>query len=98
MVSLLNPGLPPLTLHDVLDSAGRLVDRHLQEDRSYMDLVDLLNVPADCKIILKFHIIYKLIWPLFCIIIYCISDSKINILKNFWSNQNKCHPLIDLSS
>ncbi|BFZ16747.1 hypothetical protein BsWGS_19786 [Bradybaena similaris] len=47
MVSLLNPGLPLLSLQDILDSAGRLVDKHIQDDRSYLDLVDLLNIPSD---------------------------------------------------
>jgi len=47
MVSLLNPGLPPLSLQDVLDSAGRLVDKHLQDDGAYLDLVDLLNIPGE---------------------------------------------------
>ncbi|XP_005105150.1 nuclear pore complex protein Nup155 [Aplysia californica] len=47
MVSLLSPGLPPLSLQDILDNAGRLVDRHLQEDSLYLDLVNLLNIPAE---------------------------------------------------
>uniref|UniRef100_A0A0B7BCT5 Nucleoporin Nup133/Nup155-like N-terminal domain-containing protein n=1 Tax=Arion vulgaris TaxID=1028688 RepID=A0A0B7BCT5_9EUPU len=47
MVSLLSPGLPLLSLQDILDSAGRLVDRHLQDDCSYLDLIDLLNISSD---------------------------------------------------
>ena len=47
MVSLLSPGIPPLSLQDILDSAGRLVDKHLQDDTSYLDLVDLLNIPGE---------------------------------------------------
>lgn len=50
MVSLLSPGLPPLSLQDILDHAGRLVDKHLQDDRSYLDLVDQLNVPSESKV------------------------------------------------
>uniref|UniRef100_A0A2C9M6L4 Nucleoporin Nup133/Nup155-like N-terminal domain-containing protein n=1 Tax=Biomphalaria glabrata TaxID=6526 RepID=A0A2C9M6L4_BIOGL len=49
MVSLLSPGLPPLSLPDVLENAGHLVDKHLQEDRTYFDLVDLLNIPSDTQ-------------------------------------------------
>ncbi|KAH9488744.1 hypothetical protein Btru_059325, partial [Bulinus truncatus] len=49
MVSLLSPGLPPLSMQDILENAGRLVDKNLQDDRSYLDLVDLLNIPSDSQ-------------------------------------------------
>ncbi|CAL1535434.1 unnamed protein product, partial [Lymnaea stagnalis] len=47
MVSLLSPGLPPISLQDILEKAGHMVDRHMQDDNSFMDLVDLLNIPSD---------------------------------------------------
>ncbi|XP_059140242.1 nuclear pore complex protein Nup155-like [Physella acuta] len=47
MMSLLNPGMPPLSHQDILDNAGRQVDRYMQEDRSYLDLADLLCIPSD---------------------------------------------------
>ncbi|GFN98864.1 nuclear pore complex protein nup155-like [Plakobranchus ocellatus] len=47
MVSLMSPGLPPLSLQDILDNAGRLVDKFLQDDRSYPELANLLNIPSE---------------------------------------------------
>ena len=41
--------LPPTTHQEILDSAARLVDKHLQEDKNYMDLSDELRVPAISK-------------------------------------------------
>ncbi|KAJ8305762.1 hypothetical protein KUTeg_016307 [Tegillarca granosa] len=38
-------GLPPLSHQDILESAGRLVDKHLQDDRNYLDLSEQLKVP-----------------------------------------------------
>ncbi|KAK3794466.1 hypothetical protein RRG08_003619 [Elysia crispata] len=47
MVSLMSPGLPPLSLQDILENAGRLVDKFQQDDRSYPDLASLLNIPSE---------------------------------------------------
>ena len=49
MVSLLSPGIPPLSLQDILDSAGRLVDKQMQDDSAYLDLVDMLNIPGESE-------------------------------------------------
>ena len=49
MVSLISPGLPPLSLQDILDNAGRLVDKFQQDDRSYPDLASLLNITSECE-------------------------------------------------
>ncbi|XP_072272710.1 nuclear pore complex protein Nup155 [Pyxicephalus adspersus] len=41
------PGAPAAAaMQEALEGAGRIVDRLLQEDRTYPDLSDLLNVPA----------------------------------------------------
>ncbi|XP_067677422.1 nuclear pore complex protein Nup155-like isoform X1 [Haliotis asinina] len=45
MVSMMG-SIPPLTLQDVLDSAGRQIDKHLQEDKNYLDLSELLRIPS----------------------------------------------------
>ncbi|XP_031414368.1 nuclear pore complex protein Nup155 [Clupea harengus] len=37
---------PAAALQEALENAGRLTDRHLQEDRCFPDLSELLNVPA----------------------------------------------------
>ncbi|XP_068106698.1 nuclear pore complex protein Nup155 [Hyperolius riggenbachi] len=40
------PGAPAAAMQETLEGAGRIIDRLLQEDRSYPDLSDLLNVPV----------------------------------------------------
>ncbi|KAL2087750.1 hypothetical protein ACEWY4_016578 [Coilia grayii] len=46
MPSSVGPGSPAAALQEALESAGRLTDKHLQEDRCFPDLSELLNVPA----------------------------------------------------
>ncbi|XP_048876664.1 nuclear pore complex protein Nup155 [Brienomyrus brachyistius] len=46
MPSNLGPSSSAAALHEALDNAGRLIDRHLQEDRCFPDLSELLSVPA----------------------------------------------------
>ncbi|XP_035247718.1 nuclear pore complex protein Nup155 [Anguilla anguilla] len=46
MPSSLSSGSPAAGLNEVLENTGRLVDRHLQDDRCFPDLSELLNVPA----------------------------------------------------
>ncbi|XP_041357627.1 nuclear pore complex protein Nup155-like [Gigantopelta aegis] len=46
MASILDIGLPPLTHQDILESASRLVDKHLAEDRNYLDPSELLKIPS----------------------------------------------------
>lgn len=46
---------------DMMESAGQMIDRALQEDRMYLDLADLLRVPAHSKQILH---IFQLVMPL----------------------------------
>ncbi|ESO88145.1 hypothetical protein LOTGIDRAFT_234706 [Lottia gigantea] len=36
--------IPPLGQQDMLDNAGRLIDKHIQEDQNYVDLSELLRV------------------------------------------------------
>ncbi|KAL5017128.1 hypothetical protein ScPMuIL_006717 [Solemya velum] len=43
---LSSTGVVPLSHQDMLENAARLVDRQLQEDRSYPDLSELLRIPA----------------------------------------------------
>uniref|UniRef100_A0A673ZIM2 Nuclear pore complex protein Nup155 n=1 Tax=Salmo trutta TaxID=8032 RepID=A0A673ZIM2_SALTR len=45
MPSALGPSSPAAALADALESSGRIIDRHLQEDRCFPDLSELLNVP-----------------------------------------------------
>ena len=40
--------LIPMGHQDMLESAGRLVDKHLQDDRTSLDLSELLRVPVHC--------------------------------------------------
>ncbi|XP_050400754.1 nuclear pore complex protein Nup155 isoform X1 [Patella vulgata] len=44
MASIIGSGLPPFAQQDVLDNAGRLIDKHIQEDQSYVDLSELIRV------------------------------------------------------
>uniref|UniRef100_A0A673ZGX3 Nuclear pore complex protein Nup155 n=1 Tax=Salmo trutta TaxID=8032 RepID=A0A673ZGX3_SALTR len=46
MPSALGPSSPAAALADALESSGRIIDRHLQEDRCFPDLSELLNVPC----------------------------------------------------
>ncbi|XP_063068284.1 nuclear pore complex protein Nup155 isoform X2 [Engraulis encrasicolus] len=46
MPSSVGPSSPAAALQEALESAGRLTDKHLQEDRCFPDLSELLNVPA----------------------------------------------------
>ncbi|XP_076159281.1 nuclear pore complex protein Nup155 isoform X1 [Alosa pseudoharengus] len=46
MPSTVGPSSSAAALQEALESAGRLIDRHLQEDRCFPDLSELLNVPA----------------------------------------------------
>ncbi|XP_029564824.1 nuclear pore complex protein Nup155 [Salmo trutta] len=46
MPSTLGPSSPAAALAEALESSGRLIDRHLQDDRCFPDLSELLNVPA----------------------------------------------------
>lgn len=41
--------LNPMTHQDMLENAGRLIDKHLQEDRTSLDLSELLRVPMHSK-------------------------------------------------
>lgn len=49
MPSTVGPSSPAAAMQEALESAGRLIDRHLQEDRCFPDLSELLNVPAHSK-------------------------------------------------
>uniref|UniRef100_A0A8C7S1Y5 Nuclear pore complex protein Nup155 n=1 Tax=Oncorhynchus mykiss TaxID=8022 RepID=A0A8C7S1Y5_ONCMY len=46
MPSTLGPSSPAAALAEALESSGRLIDRHLQDDRCFPDLSELLNVPS----------------------------------------------------
>ncbi|XP_030624241.1 nuclear pore complex protein Nup155 [Chanos chanos] len=46
MPSSLSSGSPSAALQEALESSGRLIDKHLQEDRCFPDLSELLNVPS----------------------------------------------------
>ncbi|XP_064833837.1 nuclear pore complex protein Nup155-like isoform X2 [Oncorhynchus masou masou] len=46
MPSALGPCSPAAALAEALESSGRIIDRHLQEDRCFPDLSELLNVPC----------------------------------------------------
>lgn len=46
MPSSLSASGPAAGLNEVLENTGRLIDRHLQDDRCFPDLSELLNVPA----------------------------------------------------
>ncbi|KAK7100912.1 nuclear pore complex protein Nup155-like [Littorina saxatilis] len=49
MVSILGGGLPPLSVQDMLENSGRLVDKFLQDDRSYLDLSEQLQIPSHAQ-------------------------------------------------
>ncbi|XP_015195862.1 nuclear pore complex protein Nup155 [Lepisosteus oculatus] len=46
MPSSLGASNPAAALQEALENTGRLIDRHLQDDRCFPDLSELLNVPA----------------------------------------------------
>ncbi|KAI5099666.1 nuclear pore complex protein Nup155 [Silurus meridionalis] len=46
MPSSLGPSSVAAALHEALENSARLIDRHLQEDRCFPDLSELLNVPS----------------------------------------------------
>ncbi|XP_061656258.1 nuclear pore complex protein Nup155 [Phyllopteryx taeniolatus] len=46
MPSSAGPSSPAAALAEALDSSARLVDRHLQDDRCFPDLSELLSVPS----------------------------------------------------
>uniref|UniRef100_A0A8C2EBY7 Nuclear pore complex protein Nup155 n=1 Tax=Cyprinus carpio TaxID=7962 RepID=A0A8C2EBY7_CYPCA len=46
MPSSLGSSSPAAALQEALESSSRLIDRHLQEDRCFPDLSELLNVPS----------------------------------------------------
>ncbi|XP_076462327.1 nuclear pore complex protein Nup155-like isoform X2 [Babylonia areolata] len=46
MASILGGGLPPLSVQDMLENSARLVDKFLQDDRSYLDLSEQLQIPS----------------------------------------------------
>ncbi|XP_076020291.1 nuclear pore complex protein Nup155 [Genypterus blacodes] len=46
MPSSAGPSSPAAALAEALDNSSRLIDRHLQEDRCFPDLSELLSVPA----------------------------------------------------
>ena len=50
-------GLSPLSHQDVLESTARLVDKHLQDDRNFLELSDQLKVPVHSKTYLSTLII-----------------------------------------
>ncbi|CAB1352906.1 unnamed protein product, partial [Coregonus sp. 'balchen'] len=46
MPSAMGPSTPAAALAEALESSGRIIDQHLQEDRCFPDLSELLNVPS----------------------------------------------------
>ncbi|XP_051971626.1 nuclear pore complex protein Nup155-like isoform X1 [Xyrauchen texanus] len=46
MPSCVGSSSPAAVLQEALENTGRLIDRHLQEDRCFPDLSELLNVPS----------------------------------------------------
>ena len=50
MASFLTPGPPAqFTQLDVLESAGRQIDKQLQDDKNYLEFSDQLKVPIHSK-------------------------------------------------
>lgn len=49
MPSSAGPSSPSAALAEALENSARLVDRHLQEDRCFPDLSELLGVPANSE-------------------------------------------------
>ncbi|KAM4634779.1 nuclear pore complex protein Nup155 [Polymixia lowei] len=46
MPSSVGPSSPAAALAEALENSGRIIDRHLQEDRCFPDLSELLGVPS----------------------------------------------------
>lgn len=49
MPSSLGPSSVAAALQEALENSARLIDRHLQEDRCFPDLSELLNLPSHSK-------------------------------------------------
>lgn len=46
MPSSAGPSSPAAALAEALENSARLIDRHLQDDRCFPDLSELLSVPS----------------------------------------------------
>lgn len=46
MPSSAGPSSPAAALAEALENSSRLIDRHLQDDRCFPDLSELLSVPS----------------------------------------------------
>lgn len=44
------PSSPAAALAEALENSARLIDRHLQDDRCFPDLSELLSVPSHSKL------------------------------------------------
>jgi len=44
-----HPGMN-MSHHDMLETAGRLVDKHLMEDRTSLDMSELFKIPNHSRI------------------------------------------------
>lgn len=93
--------LAPVTHQDVLECAGRLIDKHLQEDRSGHDLSKLLRVPVHSKSVIQFtvDISPKLMFTHFCwfkTVKYCSCfyalRGNIAVILNLRIRQSKVSP------
>lgn len=49
MPSSAGPSSPAAALAEALENSARVVDRHLQDDRCFPDLSELLGVPSHSK-------------------------------------------------
>ena len=49
MPSSAGPSSPAAALAEALENSARLIDRHLQDDRCFPDLSELLSVPSHSK-------------------------------------------------
>lgn len=49
MPSVAGASSPAAALAEALDNSARLIDRHLQDDRCFPDLSELLSVPSHSK-------------------------------------------------
>uniref|UniRef100_A0A3Q4GS18 Uncharacterized protein n=1 Tax=Neolamprologus brichardi TaxID=32507 RepID=A0A3Q4GS18_NEOBR len=50
MPSPAGPSSPAAALAEALENSSRLIDRHLQDDRCFPDLSELLGVPSHSKL------------------------------------------------
>uniref|UniRef100_A0A3B4A8G1 Uncharacterized protein n=1 Tax=Periophthalmus magnuspinnatus TaxID=409849 RepID=A0A3B4A8G1_9GOBI len=46
MPSSVGPSSPTAAIAEALENSARLIDRHLQDDRCFPDLSELLSVPS----------------------------------------------------